>query len=105
MVPAAVVDKTIADLLPHLDGEDISSTGEIPITWMTSGAPRNSQQGHPLCGRGDQRWCLGAGTRLLHDDWWRKDVVKHLDPIFSTLAPGVGDIAAYAGTREAGRHV
>ena len=44
MVPAAVVDKTIADLLPHLEAETSSSTAAIPITWTTSGAPRNSRR-------------------------------------------------------------
>ena len=29
------------------------------------------------------------------------NVVKHLDPIFSTLAPGAGRAPAYSGTREA----
>ena len=43
MVPAAVVDQSIADLLPHLEAEDISSTAAIPIMWTTSGAPRNSE--------------------------------------------------------------
>ena len=32
------------------------------------------------------------------------DVVKHLDPIFATLAPGRGDIAAHAGPRKGRRH-
>ncbi len=44
MVPAAVVDKSIADLLPLLDGGTFSSTAGIPITWMTSGAQRNSHR-------------------------------------------------------------
>jgi len=41
MVPAAVVDQSIADLLPHLEAEDISSTAAIPIMWTTSGAARS----------------------------------------------------------------
>ena len=31
-------------------------------------------------------------------------MVKHLDPIFATLAPGIGDIAAHARAREGRRH-
>ncbi len=39
MVPAAVVDKTIADLLPHLEAEDI-----LIDTLTISGVPRNSRR-------------------------------------------------------------
>ena len=42
MVPAAAVDTMIADLLPHLEAEDILIDGETPITWMIFGARRNS---------------------------------------------------------------
>ena len=42
MVPAAVVDQTIADLLPHLEAGDIPSTAETPITWMTFSVPTSS---------------------------------------------------------------
>ena len=40
MVPAAVVDQTIADLVPMLEAGDRSSTVAIPITSTTSGARR-----------------------------------------------------------------
>ena len=39
MVPAAVVDKTIADLVPHLESGDILIDGGTRTTWMTSAAP------------------------------------------------------------------
>ena len=41
MVPAAVVDKTIADLLPHLEAEDVLIDGGNSYYIATSGAPRN----------------------------------------------------------------
>src|SRR5467141_1989284 len=41
MVPAAAVDKTIADLLPILGQGTSSSTGETPIMWTTFDAQRN----------------------------------------------------------------
>jgi 6-phosphogluconate dehydrogenase len=42
MVPAAAVDKTIADLLPHIDAGDILINGGNSITSTTSGAPKSS---------------------------------------------------------------
>jgi len=44
MVPAAVVDKSIADLLPFLEAGDTLIDAAIPITLMTSDARRNSQR-------------------------------------------------------------
>jgi 6-phosphogluconate dehydrogenase len=41
MVPAAAVEKTIADLLPDLEEETSSSTAAIPITSTTFAEPRN----------------------------------------------------------------
>ena len=44
MVPAAVVDATIADLLPLLTPGTSSSTAATPITSTTSAAPRSSRR-------------------------------------------------------------
>ena len=41
MVPAAVVDETIAALLPTLSAATFSSMAEIPTTWTTFAARRN----------------------------------------------------------------
>ena len=41
MVPAAVVDKTIADLLPNLERDDILIDGGNSYYYTTSGAPRS----------------------------------------------------------------
>ena len=41
MVPAGVVDKTIADLLPYLEAETSSSTAAIPTTWRTFVGPKS----------------------------------------------------------------
>ena len=43
MVPAAVVDDTIADLSPHLEVGDILIDGSILITSTISGVQSNSQ--------------------------------------------------------------
>ena len=44
MVPAAAVEKTIAELLPHLERTTSSLTAAIPITSTTSVGRRNWQQ-------------------------------------------------------------
>ena len=41
MVPAAVVDKSIADLVPHLESGDILIMAATRITWTMSAAPRS----------------------------------------------------------------
>ncbi len=73
MVPAAVVDQTIADLLPHLEAGDIIIDGGNSYyvdDIQRAKEPRAPED--PLRRRGHQRRCVGPGTRLLHDDWRRK---------------------------------
>ena len=69
MVPAAVVDETIADLLPLLEPGDILIDGGnsyyVDDIRRAQGARR---EGHPLRRRRHQRRRLGTGARLLHDD-------------------------------------
>ena len=73
MVPAAVVDKTIADLLPHLEAEDILiDGGNSYYVDDIRRAKELAAKQNPLRGRGDQRRRVGPGARLLHDDWRRK---------------------------------
>ena len=73
MVPAAAVDDTIAEIVPHLE------TGDILIDGGNSyyiddirRAKELASEGDPLCRRGDQRRRLGSGARLLHDDRRRR---------------------------------
>src|SRR2546427_2998808 len=109
MVPAAAVDKTIADVLTYLEAgdvlidggnsyyvDDIRRSKELKAKGIhyvdvgTSGGVRGLQRGYCLM--------LGGET----------GVIKRLDPIFSALAPGRGDIARtpgrekVAGTAEQG---
>jgi 6-phosphogluconate dehydrogenase len=102
MVPAAIVDTFIADLLPLLergdiliDGgnssyvDDIRRTKELAPTGIhyvdvgTSGGVWGLERGY----------CLMIGGE--------KSVVQHLDPIFATLAPGSGDIPRTTGRKTA----
>ena len=69
MVPAAVVDNTIAGLLPHLEAGDILiDGGNSYYVDDIRRAKELAAQANPLRGRGDQRRRLGSGARLLHDD-------------------------------------
>ena len=103
MVPAAAVDNTIADLLPFLepgdtiiDGgnsyyvDDIRRAKELAakdvhyVDVGTSGGIWGRERGY----------CMMIGGET--------DVVQRLDPIFATLAPGIGDIARTPGREKLG---
>src|SRR5947207_3703383 len=98
MVPAAAVDKTIAGVLIYLDAgdvlidggnsyyvDDIRRSKELKARGIhyvdvgTSGGVRGLERGY----------CLMIGGEAT--------VIKHLDPIFSALAPGPGNIARTPG--------
>src|ERR1700688_2016998 len=91
MVPAAVVETTIADLLPHLEAQDILIDGG------NSYYIDDIRRARELAGKGihfvdvgtsggvwglERGYCMMIGGEV--------SVVERLDPIFSTLAPGVG---------------
>jgi 6-phosphogluconate dehydrogenase len=103
MVPAAVVDKTIADLLPHLETEDILIDGGnsyyIDDIWR---AKELAQKGihYVDVGTSGGVWGLERGYCMMIGG--EQNVVKHLDPIFATLAPGAGDIPRTPGREKAG---
>jgi 6-phosphogluconate dehydrogenase len=98
MVPAAVVDPVLASLMPHLsqgdiviDGgnsyyhDDIRRAGELKAKGLhyvdvgTSGGVWGLERGY----------CMMIGGEDV--------VVQRLDPIFKTLAPGIGDIPRTPG--------
>ena len=98
MVPAAIVDKTIADLLPHLEAEDIVIDGgnsyyvdDIRRTKQL--APKKIH--YVDVGTSGGVWGLERGYCMMIGG--EKGVVKHLDPVFATLAPGIGDIPRTPG--------
>jgi 6-phosphogluconate dehydrogenase len=98
MVPTGVVDNVIAELLPHLErgdilidggnsyyvddirrAEDLTSKGIHYVDVGTSGGIWGLERGY----------CMMIGGDV--------EVVKHLDPIFVTLAPGRGNIPRTPG--------
>jgi 6-phosphogluconate dehydrogenase len=103
MVPAAAVDKTIADLLPHLEKEDILIDGgnSYYIDDIRRAKELAPQGIHYVdVGTSGGIWGLERGYCMMIGG--EQNVVKHLDPIFATLAPGVGAIPRTPGREKAG---
>ena len=103
MVPAAVVDETIADLVPHLERDDILIDGGNSyyvddIRRAKELAPKGIH--YVDVGTSGGVWGLERGYCMMigGDD----GVVKHLDPILARLAPGRGDIERTPGREKAG---
>ena len=103
MVPAAVVDKTIAELVPLLEAGDtlidggnsyyiddirrakeLASKGIHYVDVGTSGGVWGFERGYCMMIGGDSK------------------VIQDLDPIFATLAPGIGDVARTPGREKLG---
>jgi 6-phosphogluconate dehydrogenase len=103
MVPAGVVDETLDKLTPMLE------TGDIVIDGGNSYYHDDIRRAGELKAKGihyvdagtsggvwgaDRGYCLMIGGE--------EEVVKHLDPIFASLAPGMGDIARTPGREKMG---
>ncbi|PYN77518.1 MAG: decarboxylating 6-phosphogluconate dehydrogenase [Candidatus Rokuibacteriota bacterium] len=103
MVPAAVVDTSINDVLPHL------TPGDILIDGGNSYYVDDIRRARELAAKGihyvdvgtsggvwgrERGYCLMIGGEAA--------VVKHLDPIFAKLAPGAGDIPRTPGREAVG---
>jgi 6-phosphogluconate dehydrogenase len=93
MVPAAVVDAALGDLLPRLDaGDVVVDGGNSYYRDDIERAKRLAARGlhYVDCGTSggvfglDRGYCLMIGGE--------PDVVRQLDPIFADLAPGAGAI-------------
>jgi 6-phosphogluconate dehydrogenase len=98
MLPAAVVEKTIADLLPNLEAEDILIDGgnSYYVDDIRRAKELAAKRIHYVdVGTSGGVWGLERGYCMMIGG--QKDVVKHLDPIFSTLAPGTGDLPRTPG--------
>jgi 6-phosphogluconate dehydrogenase len=103
MVPAAVVDQFIADLLPLLEPGDILIDGGNScyvddIRRAKELAPKGIH--YVDVGTSGGVWGLKRGYCMMIGG--EKNVVQHLDPIFATLAPGSGDIARTTGREKLG---
>jgi 6-phosphogluconate dehydrogenase len=102
MVPVGAVDDTIVDLLPHLDPGDMLIDGGNSyyvddIRRAINLACESIQ--YVDVGTSGGVWGLERGYCMMIGG--ESDVVKRLDPIFATLAPGRGDSARTPGREKA----
>jgi 6-phosphogluconate dehydrogenase len=98
MVPAAVVDSAIADLLPYLDAGDILIDGgnSYYVDDIRRAKELTIRKIHYVdVGTSGGVWGLERGYCMMIGG--ETDVVKRLDPIFAALAPGMGDIPRSVG--------
>jgi 6-phosphogluconate dehydrogenase len=103
MIPAAVVDNAIGDLLPHLEKGDILIDGGNSyyvddIRRAKELAPKGIH--YVDVGTSGGVWGLERGYCMMIGGEPR--IVRHLDPIFATLAPGIGDIPRTPGREKVG---
>jgi len=103
MIPAAVVDKTIADLLPLLEaGDTIIDGGNSYYIDDIRRAKELAPKGihYVDVGTSGGVWGFERGyCMMIGGD---TTVVRRLDPIFATLAPGIGDVARTPGRAKLG---
>src|SRR5947209_15535945 len=103
MVPAAVVDSTIAELAPKLSKGDILIDGgnSYYIDDIRRAKELSAKGIHYVdVGTSGGVWGLERGyCQMIGGE---KDVVQRLDPIFKTLAPGRGSVPRTPGREKAG---
>jgi 6-phosphogluconate dehydrogenase len=102
MVPAAIVDQTLGDLVPHLKRDDIVIDGgnSYYIDDIRRAKELSAKGIHYVdVGTSGGVWGLERGyCQVIGGE---TDVVRHLDAIFSTLAPGIGAAPRPAGREKA----
>jgi 6-phosphogluconate dehydrogenase len=98
MVPAAVVDKSIADLVPLLEAGDtiIDGGNSYYIDDIRRAKELAAKKIHYIdVGTSGGVWGLERGYCMMIGG--EPSVVQRLDPIFRTLAPGIGEIIRTPG--------
>ena len=103
MVPAAVVDKSVADLLPSLESGDIIIDGgnSYYIDDIRRAKELASKQiNYVDVGTSGGVWGLERGYCMMIGG--PDQAVRRLDPIFKSLAPGPGDIPRTPGREKVG---
>jgi 6-phosphogluconate dehydrogenase len=103
MVPAGVVDQTIAKVAPLLEKGDILIDGgnSYYIDDIRRAKELATKEIHYVdVGTSGGVWGLERGYCMMIGG--ENDVVKRLDPIFATLAPGAGDVPRTPGREKLG---
>ena len=101
MIPAGVVEETIEEIVPHLEPGDILIDGgnsyyidDISRAKMLA----EKQIEYVDVGTSGGVWGLDRGYCMMIGG--SNAIVEHLDPIFKTIAPGIGDIPRTPGRPE-----
>jgi 6-phosphogluconate dehydrogenase len=103
MVPAAVVESTIADVLPHLEAGDILIDGgnSYYVDDIRRAKELSVKGIHYVdVGTSGGVWGLERGYCMMIGG--ETEVVSRLDPVFSRLAPGSGDAPRTPGREQFG---
>jgi 6-phosphogluconate dehydrogenase len=103
MIPAAAVDQTLRDLVPLLQkGDIIIDGGNSYYIDDIRRAKELALKGlhHVDCGTSGGVWGLEHGYCLMIGG--PIDIVKYLDPVFKTLAPGRGSVPQTPGREKIG---
>jgi 6-phosphogluconate dehydrogenase len=103
MIPAGVVEQTIADIVPHLESGDILIDGgnSYYIDDIRRAKELTPKGIHYVdVGTSGGVWGLERGYCMMIGG--PKTAVQYLDPIFKSIAPGIGDIPRTPGRENAG---
>ncbi len=103
MVPAGVVDQSIAELTPLLEPGDVLIDGgnSYYVDDIRRAKELASKKIHYVdVGTSGGVWGLERGYCMMIGG--EKEVVQRLDPIFATLAPGIGNIPRTPGREKLG---
>ena len=103
MVPAAVVDRTIGDVLPFLEAGDtlIDGGNSYYVDDIRRGKELTPKGIHYVdVGTSGGVWGLERGYCMMIGG--ETAMVQRLDPIFTTLAPGIGEIPRTPGRENRG---
>jgi 6-phosphogluconate dehydrogenase len=103
MVPAGVVDHSIADFVPLLESGDILIDGgnSYYVDDIRRAKQLAAKSIHYVdVGTSGGVWGLERGYCMMIGG--EKEVVQRLDPIFATLAPGIGEIPRTPGREKLG---
>jgi 6-phosphogluconate dehydrogenase len=103
MVPAAVVDQTIGELVPHLEAGDtlIDGGNSYYVDDIRRAQELGAKGIHYVdVGTSGGVWGLDRGYCMMIGG--EVETVQRLDPIFRQLAPGAGDIPRTPGREKLG---
>src|SRR6185369_1744188 len=103
MVPAGVVDATLADLLPLLEADDVVIDGGNSYYHddiRRAARLRDRRLHYVDVGTSGGVWGLERGFCLMIGG--EEPVVRRLDPIFKSLAPGMGQASRTPGREKLG---